>query len=77
MNLICQLLFFVTASFHWSIMLYMGAYTLVIMDDVKLIHFLKRELVQYHSVLTKKTDIHVETSTTPTTVPVTDAVNID
>jgi len=77
LNLICQLLFFVTASFHWSIMLYMGAYTLVIMDDVKLIHFLKRELVQYHSVLTKKTDIHVETSTTPTTVPVTDAVNID
>jgi hypothetical protein len=41
----------------------MGAYTLVIMDDVKLIHFLKRELVQYNSALTKKTEMPLQTTT--------------
>jgi hypothetical protein len=42
------------------------------MDDVKLIHFLKRELVQYNSTLTKKADVPV-----PVPVPVPEAVNIE
>jgi hypothetical protein len=45
----------------------MGAYTLVIMDDVKLIHFLKRELIHYNSIIAKKTDVPVHV---PVPVPV-------
>jgi hypothetical protein len=59
LNVLCQVIFFVKEPFHWSIILYMGAYTLVIMDDVKLIHFLKRELIHYNSIIAKKTDVPV------------------
>jgi len=56
MNVLCQIVFFVKEPLHWSIVLYMGAYTLVIMDDLKLIQFLKRESVHYTTLLVKKTD---------------------
>lgn len=55
LNVLCQIIFFFKEPLHWSIVMYMGAYTLVIMDDLKLIQFLKRESVQYNTTLSKKT----------------------
>lgn len=43
MNIMCQLFFFYFMEFHWSIIFYIFFFSIIIMDDLKLIKFLSKE----------------------------------
>jgi hypothetical protein len=42
-NIICQLVFFYNSNFSYSIILYLGLFSLIFNDDIKLIKFLNNE----------------------------------
>ena len=42
-NILCNLCFFATEPFSWTILFYFASFGLIINDDIKLIHFLRDE----------------------------------
>lgn len=45
LNLLSQFIFFISEPFHYSILLYLVLYCLILNDDIKLIMFLKKESI--------------------------------
>ena len=41
-NVICNIVFFATQPFHWSVIIYLSLYAMIFNDDLNLINFLKK-----------------------------------